>query len=70
MAPTVLHLLGMPRSDELDGRVLDEALDPAFRAARPVRRVASYGRRAPGAPARSEFDRAMLEELKSLGYIQ
>jgi arylsulfatase A-like enzyme len=70
VAPTVLHLLGLPRSDELDGRVLEEAFTPAFRAARPVRRVASYGRRPPGAPARSEFDRAMLEELKSLGYIR
>jgi hypothetical protein len=70
VAPTVLHLLGVPRSDELDGRVVDDAFSAAFRAARPVRRVASYGRRAPGAPARSEFDRAMLEELKSLGYIR
>jgi hypothetical protein len=70
VAPTVLHLLGLPRSDELDGRVVEEAFSPAFRAASPVRRVASYGRRAPGAPARSEFDRAMLEELRSLGYIR
>lgn len=70
LAPTVLHLLGIPRSDELEGRVVEEAFSPEFRAAQPVRRVASYGRRAPSAPARSEFDRAMLEELKSLGYIR
>ena len=70
VAPTVLHLLGIPRSDELEGRVLEEALDPAFRAERPLRRVKSYGRRAPGAPARSDFDREMLEQLKSLGYVQ
>lgn len=70
VAPTVLHLLGLPRSDEMDGRVLEDALDGDFRAAHPVRRVAGYGRRAPGAPARSEFDREMLEQLKSLGYVQ
>lgn len=70
VAPTVLHLLGIPRSAELDGRVLEEAFSPAFRAAQPVRHVASYGRRAPSAPARSDFDRAMLEELRSLGYIR
>jgi hypothetical protein len=70
LAPTVLHLLGIPRSDELDGRVLEAALSPAFRASHAVRRVASYGRRPPSAPARSDFDRAMLEELKSLGYIR
>lgn len=70
VAPTVLHLLGIPRSDELEGRVVEEAFSPAFRSAQPVRRVASYGRRTPHAPASSEFDRAMLEELKSLGYIR
>ena len=69
VAPTVLHLLGIPRSDELEGRVLEEALVPAFRAARPLRRVATYGRRAPVTPAHSEFDREMLEQLKSLGYV-
>lgn len=70
VAPTVLHLLGVPRSEELEGRVVEEAFSPEFRAAQPVRRVASYGRRVPSAPARSEFDRAMLEELKSLGYVR
>jgi hypothetical protein len=70
VAPTVLHLLGLPVSDELEGAVLEAALAPAFRAAHPVRRVASYGRRAPGPPRDSAFDREMLEELRSLGYIQ
>ena len=45
IAPTVLHLLGLPVSDELEGAVLEAALTPAFRAAHPVRRVASYGLR-------------------------
>ncbi|HET8644076.1 MAG TPA: alkaline phosphatase family protein, partial [Vicinamibacteria bacterium] len=70
VAPTILHLLGIPRSDELEGRVVEEAFSPEFRSARPVRRVAGYGRRRPAAPSRSEFDRAILEELRSLGYIQ
>ena len=70
VAPTVLHLLGMPVSRELDGRVIEAALTPDFRAHNPVRLVASYGRRPRARPAESEFDRDMLEELKSLGYIQ
>jgi hypothetical protein len=70
VAPTVLHLLGLPVSDELEGAVLESALEPEFRAANPVRRVATYGRPA-ARPARdSAFDREMLEELRSLGYIQ
>jgi type I phosphodiesterase/nucleotide pyrophosphatase len=70
IAPTVLHLAGLPRSGELEGRVLEDALSPAFRADHPVRTVTSYGRRVAGRPAESAFDRDMLEQLRSLGYVQ
>lgn len=70
VAPTVLHLLGLPRSRELDGRVLEAALAAEFRGAHPVRFVESYGQRAPSRGAESVFDREVLEELRSLGYIQ
>jgi hypothetical protein len=70
VAPTVLHLAGLPISAELDGHVLEAALPADFRAAHPVRRVAAYGRRKPPKAAGSAFDRDMVEELKSLGYIQ
>jgi len=70
VAPTVLHLAGLPRSRELPGRVLEAALDAGFRQAHPVRTVDSYGRRRVARPAESAFDREMLEELRSLGYIQ
>jgi hypothetical protein len=69
LAPTLLHLLGIPRSAELEGRVLEEALSQEFRAAHPLRHVASYGRRPRSAPAASAFDREMLEELRALGYV-
>ena len=67
---TVLHLSGLPVSRELEGRVVDAAIAPPFRAAHPVRTVASYGHRPAGPAAESAFDREMLEELKSLGYIR
>lgn len=70
VAPTVLHLLGLPRSRELDGRVLEEALVASFRRDHPVRTVDSYGRRAPSRPTDSAFDQDVLEQLRSLGYIQ
>lgn len=70
IAPTVLHLVGLPVSAELDGRVLEAALQADFRNAHPVRRVASYGRRRTPKAAGSAFDHDMVEELKSLGYIQ
>ena len=70
IAPTALHLAGLPKSRELDGAVLEAALDAGFRKAHPVRTVDSYGRRRVARPAESAFDREMLEELRSLGYIQ
>jgi hypothetical protein len=70
VAPTVLHLLGLPRSRELDGQVLEAALTESFRRDHPVRTVNSYGRRPPSHPADSAFDQDVLEQLKSLGYIQ
>ena len=70
VAPTVLHLLGLPKSRELGGRVLDAALSPAFRRDHPVREVEAYGRRPVSGAAESAFDKDVLEELKSLGYIQ
>lgn len=70
VAPTVLHLLGLPRSRELEGQVLETAFVPAFRRSHPVRQIDSYGRRPRLRAAESTFDRDVLEELRSLGYIQ
>jgi Type I phosphodiesterase / nucleotide pyrophosphatase len=70
VAPTVLHLLGLPVSRELDGKVLESALEEGFRRAHPERTVATYGRRPTSEPAESAFDQDVLEQLKSLGYIQ
>src|SRR5262249_26573894 len=70
VARTVLPRAGLPASRELDGRVIEGALAAEFRGAYPVRWVESYGRRPPGRAAESAFDREMLEELRSLGYVQ
>lgn len=70
VAPTVLHLAGLAVSRELSGRVLEAALTPEFRTAHPVRYVASYGRRPRAPAAESAFDQQVVEELKSLGYVQ
>ena len=70
IAPSVLHLLGVPRSRELEGRVLEAALSEPFRRDHPVRSVDTYGRRPSSRPADSAFDQDVLEQLKSLGYIR
>lgn len=42
VTPTLLHMAGLPVSEEMEGRVLVEALDPEEIAARPVRRVPRF----------------------------
>jgi predicted AlkP superfamily phosphohydrolase/phosphomutase len=73
VAPTVLYLLGLPIPDDMDGKPLLEALDPAFIAANPPR----YEQKGPGdgpAPAQKDFTAAeadLIEErLKALGYVE
>ncbi len=70
VCPTVLHLAGLPVSRELEGQALEGFLEPAFRQRHPVRRVERYGPRPASRPAESGFDREMVEQLRSLGYIQ
>jgi predicted AlkP superfamily phosphohydrolase/phosphomutase len=72
VAPTLLHLLGVPVSQEIEGRVLLDALEPSYRAAHPVRTVPRYDPAPP--PAAVEEDTraedALREELRALGYIE
>jgi len=78
IAPTILDLVGLPASDEMPGRVIAEAIDPAFLAQHPARRIPSYEtigtplRRDPSAsadPAAREAEAELLASLRSLGYI-
>ena len=67
--PTFAWLLGLPLSEELEGRILSEAFEASFVAERPVARIASYGGRETTEPQRSPSDKLMLDLLKGLGYI-
>jgi predicted AlkP superfamily phosphohydrolase/phosphomutase len=42
IAPTALHLLGLPVPQDMEGRVLTEALDPEWLASNPVRTTPTY----------------------------
>lgn len=68
VTPTMLALMGIPLSDDLDGRPLTEAMLPEHLEAYPVRRYkeAPYGAR----EERSEEDEEKLQErLRDLGYL-
>ncbi|MFH1278288.1 MAG: alkaline phosphatase family protein [Candidatus Eisenbacteria bacterium] len=72
IAPTVLHLCGLPVPEGLKGRVLTEVMGGAWLAANPVRYLrAGEG---PGAVLRRgealpELRDEELEDLKALGYV-
>lgn len=73
VAPTVLHLMGVPASEEMLGRVLADALDPALASELPrVETLEAIGRiRSVGAfPQDLGGDAERLERLRALGYIQ
>ncbi|HYV84523.1 MAG TPA: alkaline phosphatase family protein [Patescibacteria group bacterium] len=75
VAPTVLYLLGLPRAEDMPGRVVQEGIDPGFRARVPGRSIATYEgigrttRPAQDLVADSRVDDEMIAKLRSLGYV-
>ena len=77
IAPTILHLLGVPAPDDLDGRVLTEILDPAFAqvAAPAANANANLNESPSGAESpiptgyTEEEDAAIQQRLADLGYL-
>ena len=76
IAPTVLHLLGIPVPDDLDGRVLSELIEPAFppTAHEPALAPAfAMTNGTPALPADSFYtaddDAAIQQRLADLGYL-
>jgi predicted AlkP superfamily phosphohydrolase/phosphomutase len=75
IAPTVLRLLGLEIARNLAGRVLDDAIEPAWLTSNPIAWVDAYV----GPPADlptgaashdSSVDERLREELRALGYIE
>jgi predicted AlkP superfamily phosphohydrolase/phosphomutase len=76
IAPTVLHLLGLPVPDDMDGRVLGEILDPtavpppsADREPATVPPTDGDGDGAAVAAYTEEEDAAIQQRLADLGYL-
>lgn len=72
MAPTILHLLGLPAEDYMDGRVMKECFEPGWLERNPVKIRRADVRLQPrrfGA-AGAEDDQRILQTMKSLGYME
>jgi len=73
VTPTLLALRGIPVGADMSGRVLAEAIRPAFLAAHPPRAVAGHAgaeRATAGAPVASESDALLEGRLRALGYVE
>jgi len=69
VAPTILHLLGLPVPVDMDGKVLKEALREDLLASHPVRYTEAPEGRGGQAGAYSQEESELIEErLKALGY--
>jgi len=69
LAPTILHLMGNPVPQEMDGRVLQEIFNPQFQET-PVEYVKTADDQARKDPAYSEEQEGQLKDmLRSLGYV-
>ena len=70
LTPTMLHLLGQPVVDDMDGRVLEEILEPAFAQANPIRTVAATGgHEAADADLSADETGEIKDRLRELGYL-
>ena len=74
ITPTALALAGLPVAEDMDGRVLTEAIDPRFFEHHPLSRIDTYesGFAATGEAGEavpSPIDDKVVEQLRALGYI-
>jgi len=75
VAPTLLYLEGLPLPDDMPGRLLDGAIDPALLASRRPAKTKSYElvgaklEHAAAVQTDPEVMREMMANLKALGYV-
>ena len=70
LAPTILHLMGQPIPDDMDGRVLEAALRPDWLAEHPVQHTTRSSELSSQENQLSAEDAAEIEaRLRALGYL-
>jgi hypothetical protein len=72
VTPTILALMGIPVGEDMPGRVIDEAIEPAFLKAHPLRTVPTHsaGRKFSPLPVKSAIGDELKKKLQGIGYIK
>jgi hypothetical protein len=69
MAPTLLHLMGVPIPGDMDGRPLLDALDDAYRDRELVYADAGEDGDRPQREYSEREEKQIAEQLRGLGYL-
>lgn len=70
ITPTLLFGLGLPVAEDFDGEAYPQLFREEFRKKRPLRTIKSWGVRKAESGKASKADDQLLDDLRSLGYIQ
>jgi hypothetical protein len=69
-APTIIHRLGLPVPNDMDGKVVTAAFEPDELAAHPVELAPALNARlGPGMVFSAEEEETITERLRDLGYL-
>ena len=69
VAPTILAAMGLPVGEDFDGSARLEIFRSTFLERYPLRTISSWGGRDAAGVVESPVDEELVEELKSLGYL-
>ncbi len=70
ITPTLLFGLGLPVAEDFDGQAYPQLFREEFRRRHPLRKIKSWGVRKAESGKASKADDQLLDDLRSLGYIQ
>jgi hypothetical protein len=72
ITPTILYLMGLPVAEDMDGKVITQAIDANQLEQSPIRFIKTYetGGRSLPTHSPSPADKEMERRLRSLGYIK
>lgn len=69
VTPTILALAGLPIADDFDGRVLVDAIKPAYLQAHPLTTVLTYGTRDISQVKKPMLTLEQKRQLREMGYL-
>ncbi len=69
IAPTILHILGLPLSDEMDGKFLKNAFDEKWIEKNPVKIIEETEWSSDNSSTSDDEEKQIAEQLKALGYL-